>query len=54
MDYGYGVGGNQYSTTSYGAQGGADGGGFMAGGGSQTSPSGGKVSMSPMAPGERS
>ncbi|KAF2094905.1 replication protein A, subunit RPA32 [Rhizodiscina lignyota] len=31
---------NQYSTTSYGAQGGAGGGGFM--GGSQTSPSGEK------------
>lgn len=29
---------NQYSTTSYGAQGGAGGGGFMPGDGSQNSP----------------
>jgi len=39
-DYGYGN--NQYSTTSYGAQGGADGGGFM-GGDVTSSPAGGKV-----------
>ncbi|KAI9667469.1 MAG: replication factor A protein 2 [Bathelium mastoideum] len=38
MDYGYS---NQYSTTSYGAQGGAGGGGFLNQG-SQESPAGGK------------
>jgi hypothetical protein len=38
-DYGYG---NAYTTTSYGAQGGADGGGFMVGEGG-SSPAGGKV-----------
>ena len=38
-DYGYNTG---YSTTSYGAQGGAGGGGFIAGG-SQTSPSANRV-----------
>ena len=41
----YGYGGN-YSTTSYGAQGGADGGGFVAGSGesgSQDTPGGSKT-----------
>lgn len=38
MDYGYS---NQYSTTSYGAQGGANGGGFLNQG-SQDSPAGGR------------
>lgn len=41
--YGYGGG---YSTTNYGAQGGADGGGFVpdgSQGGSQGTPGGGKV-----------
>ena len=39
LDYGYG--GGDYSTTAYGTQGGAGGGGFVAN--SQTSPSGKKV-----------
>jgi len=39
----YGGYSNNYSTTSYGNQGGAGDGGFMAGGGSQNSPSGGRV-----------
>jgi replication factor A2 len=40
LDYGYGN--NYTTTTSYGAQGGADGGGFMGGEGG-SSPAGGKV-----------
>jgi hypothetical protein len=45
MDYGYAA--NSYSTTSYGAQGGANGGGFMNQG-SQENPSGAakRVSLS--------
>lgn len=43
--YGYSNGGD-YSTTSYGAQGGAEGGGFLGSqGGSQDSPSGPRVCM---------
>lgn len=32
LDYGYGGGGADFSTTTYGSKGGANGGGFMAGG----------------------